>query len=66
MRGPRQFTANNHTLRECVGFAYDLSPSLISGGPAGLESERYDIAAELQAAPVHFRPAVSAAILILE
>lgn len=39
----RQFTANNHTLRECIGFAYDLNPALVSGGPAWLDSERYDI-----------------------
>ena len=45
--GPREFTANNHTLRECIGFAYDLSPSLISGGPAWLDSQRYDIAAAI-------------------
>jgi len=44
--GAHRFTANNHTLKECIGFAYDLSPALISGGPDWADSERYDIVAE--------------------
>jgi uncharacterized protein (TIGR03435 family) len=61
--GPRQFTANNHTLRECVGFAYDLSPSLISGGPDWLDSERYDIAAVI---PGDTRPPTSQLLLMFQ
>jgi uncharacterized protein (TIGR03435 family) len=38
---------NNHTLKECVGYAYDLSPQLISNGPAWMSSERYDMVAEI-------------------
>jgi uncharacterized protein (TIGR03435 family) len=45
--GPHRFTANNHTLKECVGFAYNLSPRLIVGGPAWIETDRYDIVAEI-------------------
>jgi uncharacterized protein (TIGR03435 family) len=45
--GPRRFTANNHTLKECIGFAYNLTPALMPGGPPWLESDRYDIVGEL-------------------
>jgi uncharacterized protein (TIGR03435 family) len=44
--GARRFTANNHTLKENIGFAYNLAPGLISGGPAWADSERYDIVGE--------------------
>jgi uncharacterized protein (TIGR03435 family) len=46
-RGPRRFTANNHTLKECIAFAYNMSTKLISGGPAWIESDRYDIVGEV-------------------
>ncbi len=38
---------DNHTVKECIGFAYNLSPQLVSGGPAWIGSERYDMVAEL-------------------
>jgi len=38
-----RFMANNHTLKECIGYAYNLTPGLISGGPAWIGSDRYDI-----------------------
>jgi uncharacterized protein (TIGR03435 family) len=38
-----RFMANNHTLKECIGYAYNLTPKLISGGPAWIGSDRYDI-----------------------
>jgi len=41
------FVVNNHTLKECIGYAYNLSPQLISGGPAWISSERYDMVAEI-------------------
>jgi uncharacterized protein (TIGR03435 family) len=61
--GPRQFTANNHTLRECVGFAYDASPTLITGGPPWLDSERYDIAGVI---PGETRPPTSQLLLMFQ
>lgn len=61
--GPRQFTASNHTLRECIGFAYDLSPRLISGGPAWLDSQRYDIAGMI---PGNTRPPTSQLLLMFQ
>lgn len=41
--GTREFAAKNHTLRECVAFTYDINPALVLGGPAWLDSARYDI-----------------------
>jgi len=38
---------NNHTVKECIGYAYNLSPQLVSGGPAWIGSERYDMEAEV-------------------
>jgi uncharacterized protein (TIGR03435 family) len=38
---------DNHTLKECIGFAYDLSPQLVSGGPPWIASERYDMVVEM-------------------
>ena len=61
--GLRQFTANNHTLRECVGFAYDVSPGLISGGPTWLDTERYDIAGVI---PGDTRPPTSQLLLMFQ
>jgi uncharacterized protein (TIGR03435 family) len=44
--GARRFTANNHTLKECIGYAYNLTPALIPGGPPWIEADRYDIVGE--------------------
>ncbi len=45
--GAHRWTANNPTLRDCIAFAYNLAPELISGGPSWIDSERYDIVAAL-------------------
>jgi uncharacterized protein (TIGR03435 family) len=52
--GARRFTANNHTLKENIGFAYNLTPGLVSGGPVWADSDRYDIVGET---PGESRPA---------
>jgi uncharacterized protein (TIGR03435 family) len=39
------FYANNHTVKECIGFAYELPPGSIVGGPAWTAADRYDISA---------------------
>lgn len=59
----RQFTANNHTLRECIGFAYDINPDLVSGGPTWLDSDRYDIAGVV---PGDTRPPTSQLLLMFQ
>ncbi len=35
----------NHTLRECVAYAYTLTVGLVSGGPPWITSDRYDMVA---------------------
>lgn len=42
LRGSR-FLAHNHTLRECIAYAYNLTPRLISVGPPWIDAERFDI-----------------------
>jgi uncharacterized protein (TIGR03435 family) len=41
-----QFAAKNYEPRVLLGAAYNLPPSAISGGPAWLDSEHYDILAK--------------------
>jgi uncharacterized protein (TIGR03435 family) len=45
MQSAHQLFAKNFTLKELVGVAYSLTPRAISGGPAWIESDRYDIVA---------------------
>jgi uncharacterized protein (TIGR03435 family) len=47
------FVAKNYTLRVILAAAYNLTPRAISGGPAWVDSDRYDILAE---APGQVRP----------
>jgi uncharacterized protein (TIGR03435 family) len=44
--GGRQFASYNHTLKECLVFAYNVTPKSVSGGPAWVDSEHYDIVAD--------------------
>jgi uncharacterized protein (TIGR03435 family) len=53
MQTAHQFVAHNHALKTLVAAAYDVSPQAISGGPAWVESERYEILAK---APNDVRP----------
>jgi uncharacterized protein (TIGR03435 family) len=53
MQSAHQLVAKNHSLKTLIAAAYDLSPRAISGGPAWIESERYDILAK---APGERRP----------
>ncbi len=53
MQSTHEFTAKNHALKTLVAAAYNLSPSAISGGPAWVDSDRYDIVAK---APGEVRP----------
>jgi len=40
-----EFAAKNHALKTLIAAAYNLSPRAISGGPAWVDSVRYDILA---------------------
>ncbi len=43
--GGRQFTATNTSLRELITFAYGIHSRQVAGGPAWLETEKYDLLA---------------------
>jgi uncharacterized protein (TIGR03435 family) len=45
MRSTNEFAAKNHALQTLIAAAYNLSPRAISGGPAWVDSDRYDIVA---------------------
>jgi uncharacterized protein (TIGR03435 family) len=45
MQGPHRFVARNFTLKLLIAAAYDLNSRTISGGPAWLESEHFNIEA---------------------
>ena len=53
MQTAHQFVAHNHALKTLIAAAYDVSPEAISGGPAWVESEHYEILAK---APNDVRP----------
>jgi uncharacterized protein (TIGR03435 family) len=43
MQGTDRFVVKNYSLRLLIAAAYSLNPRTISGGPAWLESDRFDI-----------------------
>ena len=45
MQGNNRFVAKYYTLKLMVAAAYDLSPKVISGGPAWIDSDHFDIVA---------------------
>ncbi len=61
--GARRFVADNHTLKECIGYAYNLTPALIPGGPPWIEVDRYDIVGET---PGETRPAPGQTVLMFQ
>ena len=52
---PRQFRAVNVSVRTIIDYAYDSVPGInrVSGGPDWIDSERYDIDANVADATVH-------------
>ena len=55
MESTHQFVARNHALNTLIAAAYNVSPHAISGGPAWVESDHYDILAK---APGEVRPSL--------
>jgi uncharacterized protein (TIGR03435 family) len=53
MQSAHQLVARNHALKTLVAAAYNVSPRAISGGPAWVEFDHYDIFAK---APGEVRP----------
>ena len=45
MQGNNRFVAKYYTLKLLIAAAYEVSPVVISGGPAWIESDHYDIVA---------------------
>src|SRR5262245_50607139 len=43
MQGGHQFVVRNYTLKDLIGFAYDLPLRRISGGPSWIEGDTYNI-----------------------
>lgn len=62
MRTAHQFVAHNHALKTLIAAAYDVSPQAISGGPAWLESDHYEIVAK---APGDGRPNLNEQMVML-
>jgi len=62
MQTAHQFLAHNHALKTLIAAAYDVSPQAISGGPAWVESERYEILAK---APNDVRPSLNEQMAML-
>jgi uncharacterized protein (TIGR03435 family) len=48
---PGRVNVTNTTLKELIGSAWRIEPFQISGGPAWLDSARYDIAAKSENSP---------------
>ncbi len=46
MQSANRFAAKNHTLKTLIAAAYNLNPRAISGAPALIDSDRYDILAK--------------------
>lgn len=45
MQGTNRFVEKDYTLKLLIAAAYDLNPKAISGGPAWMDSDHYDILA---------------------
>jgi uncharacterized protein (TIGR03435 family) len=45
MQGTNRFVVKSYTLKLLVAAAYNLSPKVISGGPASVDSDHFDIVA---------------------
>jgi uncharacterized protein (TIGR03435 family) len=62
MESTHQFVAKNHALNTLIAAAYNLNPRAISGGPAWVESDHYDILAK---APGEVRPSLDEQMAML-
>jgi len=46
MQSANQFVARGYQLRVLIAAAYNLNPKAVSGGPAWIDSDRYDVVAK--------------------
>jgi uncharacterized protein (TIGR03435 family) len=63
MQGGHQFVAKNYTVKRLVAAAYSVSLKAISGGPAWLDADLYDI---LAVTPGEVRPSLDEQMLMLQ
>jgi uncharacterized protein (TIGR03435 family) len=63
MESAHQFEARNYTLKYLVSVAWSVSPKAISGGPAWVDADSYDILAK---APGEKRPTVDEQMKMLQ
>ena len=63
MQTANQFVARGYTLRVLISAAYNLNPKAVSGGPAWVDSERYDILART---PGEIRPNLDQQMAMLQ
>jgi uncharacterized protein (TIGR03435 family) len=62
MQSAHQFVAHNHGLRTLIAAAYNLSPRAISGGPAWVDSDHFEILAK---SPGEVRPSLDEQMAML-
>ena len=62
MQSTHEFAAKNHAVRTLIAAAYNLSPKAISGGPAWVDSDHYDIVART---PNEVRPSLDEQMAML-
>jgi len=63
MQGNNRFVAKYYTLKLLIAAAYNLSPKVISGGPAWVDSDHFDV---LALTPGDARPAVPRQMAMLQ
>jgi len=54
-RSNTRFAATNHTLKQLIAFAYDVELFQISGGPAWVNSDGFDITAKIPDEVAHHK-----------
>ena len=62
MQSTHQFAARNHTLKTLIAAAFNLNPRAISGGPAWVDADHYDVTATT---PGELRPSMDDQMLML-
>jgi uncharacterized protein (TIGR03435 family) len=61
-QGVHRFVIKNMTLKNMIGVAYSLAPKLISGGPAWIDTVRFDLIGDM---PGETRPKLEQALEML-
>jgi len=62
MQSAHQFAARNHTLKTLIAAAFNLNPRAISGGPAWVDADHYDVTATT---PGELHPSLEDQMLML-